>query len=607
MISCDVIIEKRKEIWQKSRDIEQDKRFREAVARKIIEDENIRKEIQEYPEKLIEMCFVIVNKEKQTVPFFLNEVQKDFIERINRAKREYREGKRLHIRFLVLKGRQQGFTSVITAYQLACTITRKNFEGFTAADEDMNTTAIFENKAKFPYMHLPEILKPSEKYNNRKQFLFEKLNSSWEVKTASPNMGRSRTINFFHGSEVAFWKDGISGVQAGLGEALTKDAIQIYESTANGYNEYKELWDSGAWENCFYEWWRTPEYRLKFESPTKETWFKQQVETGKNSEWIWKRCYWLRHSINLDWEQVYWYYVKYEGYIDKELIKQEYPCSPDEAFISTGQCIFDQEKLIARIQELECIQKKNKPRRGIFVYNMHNDKIIDSTIRFIDDPNGPVTIYEEPQNRTPYVLGADTAEGGNDKCAGQILNNITGNQAAVWHGRTDTDLFAKQLYCIGRYYNGALIAVETNFDLHPVKELQRLGYPLQYKREVIDSVTNRKQEKFGFQTTRVTRPVIIAELVAFVREHIELINDIPTLREMLTFVRNEQGKPEAIEGKNDDLVMSLAIANKAREQQTMTFDHPTAWNAIPESGEAKREYFDIEDEYTEETAESLFW
>jgi hypothetical protein len=108
-----------------------------------------------------------------------------------------------------------------------------------------------------------------------------------------------------------------------------------------------------------------------------------------------------------------------------------------------------------------------------------------------------------------------------------------------------------------------------NFNSHPVKELQRLNYPRQYMREEEDTITHKLQRKYGFRTTTATRPPLIGNLVAVVREQPELINDLMTLEEMLTFVRNEDGRPEAQQGKHDDCVMSLAIAHRAREQQSM--------------------------------------
>lgn len=571
VVSCQQIIARRKELWEAYHDINQDIEFREAIAQYLLEHPEVRSEVRDHPEYLIEMLFVIVDKEKRTTPFFLNNAQRDFCDRLNRAIEDYKAGRRLSLKFLVLKGRQQGFTSFITAYQLACTITRKNFEGFTAADDDSNSSTIFENKAKYPYNALPDAIKPTEKFNNRKQLLFEKLHSSWEVKTASKNMGRSRTINFFHGSEVAFWRDGISGVQAGLGEALTKDAIQIYESTANGYNEYKELWDSGSWENCFYEWWLTPEYRMEFESAEREDWFRDQVDG--TAGWIWERCRWLRDIIKLDWSQIYWYYVKYDGYIDKDLIKQEYPCSPLEAFLASGRCVFDQEKLVMRIEYLKRLYAEQPPKRGCFRFKWNNpdaqDIILDDSIEWVDQEDGPITIYEDVRHGYPYVIGGDTKGEGKDKYAGTVINNVTGKRCATLHwSLSNSKPFTWQMYCLGRYFNNALIGVEMNFNTAPIEELQRLKYPKQYIRQQYDSMGKPAQRKFGWKTDGNTRPLIIDKEIDLIENNIELFTDITMLEECLTFVYDENGRPDAESGKHDDLLMSDMIANEIRSQQS---------------------------------------
>jgi hypothetical protein len=252
--TADFLIEKRKAKWDGLRSIEADKELRIAIANEMIEDADLLAEIKANPEKLIELVFIVVDKNQKTMPFFLNDVQHDFIDTLNKAKEDFDRGDITDISLLVLKGRQQGFTTLVTAYQLACSILNRNFQGYTLADKSDNSEAIFQNKAKFPYGQLPEALKPTEKFNNRKQLLFEKINSSWAVDTATKDVGRSRTVNFFHGSECAFWQNGIAPIQAALGEAFTKNCIKIYESTANGYNDYQKMWDSGVHINCFYEW-----------------------------------------------------------------------------------------------------------------------------------------------------------------------------------------------------------------------------------------------------------------------------------------------------------------------------------------------------------------
>lgn len=126
------------------------------------------------------------------------------------------------------------------------------------------------------------------------------------------------------------------------------------------------------------------------------------------------------------------------------------------------------------------------------------------------------------------------------------------------------------MYCLGKYYKNALIGIESNFDTFPIKELQRLGYTKQYVREKEDTFTGNIVKAYGFRTDRITRPLILSELQAIVNDHIENINDKETLEEMLVFVRNEKGRPEAQQGCHDDLVMALAIAYHIRTQQEMT-------------------------------------
>jgi len=229
-----------------------------------------------------------------------------------------------------------------------------------------------------------------------------------------------------------------------------------------------------------------------------------------------------------------------------------------------GKTIFPAQIVSERIAYL----KNRKPlKAGFFAFEYINDKIVDNTITWIDDTDGYIKIYEEPKKGYPYVAGGDTAGDGSDNFTGQVLNNVTGNQAAVLKHQFDEDLYTRQMYCLCRHYNQALAAIEINFSTFPVKELQRLGYWHQFKREAIDEITKKKYHKYGFQTNKLSRPLIIAELVQTVRERPELFSDIATLEEMLTFVRNEKGRAEAQEGKHDDLIMGLAIANHARGQE----------------------------------------
>lgn len=231
-----------------------------------------------------------------------------------------------------------------------------------------------------------------------------------------------------------------------------------------------------------------------------------------------------------------------------------------------GKTIFNAQKVNERISYL----RNNNPvkRTGYFAYEKDDaDKIVDESIEWIDADDGYIKIFEEPKKYTPYVLGGDTAGDGSDNFTGQMINNITGKQVAVYKNKFDEDLYAEQMYCLGKHYNYALESIETNFSTHPVKVLTRLGYTNQYVREREDTFTGSITKAYGFRTDKLTRSSAIAELVKIVRESVHLINDIDTLNEMLTFVRNEKGKPEAKEGAHDDLILALAIAYYSRGQQ----------------------------------------
>ena len=561
--TADYLIEKRKEKWNELQSIDYDKEFRSAVANELLTNKELLNEVKASPEKLIELVFIVVDKNQRTMPFFLNDVQHDFINTLNKAKQDFKEGKITNISLLVLKGRQQGFTTLVTAYQLSCSILNKNFQGYTLADKSDNAEAIFQNKAKFPYGQLPDELKPTEKFNNRKQLLFEKINSSWAVDTATKDVGRSRTVNFFHGSECAFWGDGISPIQAALGEAFTKNCIQIYESTANGYNDYQKMWDSGSHINCFYEWWLTKEYNIAFVSEELKAEFLHNIDTKKG--WIWDRLRWLRDEKKLTAEQMYWYWNKYDKYLDKDLIKQEYPCTPHEAFLLSGKNVFDTAIILQRLEKIP-----QPIKTGYFAYDYDGLKI--TNIRWVNDKSGYIKLYQLPNTPrfTQYCIGGDTAGEGSDYFTGHCLDARTGEQVAVLKHQFDADQYTRQMYCLGKYYKDALIGIEANFDSYPIMELQRLGYIKQYAREAVDTYTGKTEKRFGFKTTSLTRPTIISRLIEIVREHCNLLNDSATLEELLTIIRNEKGRIEAPQGGHDDMMMGLAVAHHIREQVVFT-------------------------------------
>lgn len=233
-----------------------------------------------------------------------------------------------------------------------------------------------------------------------------------------------------------------------------------------------------------------------------------------------------------------------------------------------GKTFFDSNSIQKRIDNV-----KEPIKVGYFILEEKNGKIIN--YRWIDDVNGYIKIFKEPIKGHPYVLGGDTAGEGSDFFTGLVIDNFTSEQVVTLKQEFDEDEYAKQIYCLGLYYNTALIGLEINFSTYPTKKLQELNYPKLYLRDKEDDAYDEKLYKYGFKTTKLTRPIILSILVEIFRDHPELINDIEILEEALTFIRNEKGRPEAASGAHDDLIMGLAITYYIRTQQSYIIETDT--------------------------------
>nr|DAR49000.1 MAG TPA: Terminase large subunit [Caudoviricetes sp.] len=526
----------------------------------------------------IERFLKIKTKRGTLEPLKLNPAQEKYYAAI---KQDFQAGKPM--RYIILKARQMGFSTLTEAFLFYLTANQFYTGSLIIAHITESTNNLYGMFKTF-LDNIPVQIRPMTRNQNAREITFENptldpieklqnpgLGSYIKVSTAgSDGVGRGSTIRNVHISEYAFWpantkKEVLTGIlQAVPNEPKTFVAI---ESTANGFDHFKELWDQAVagesgFTPLFFAWYELPEYTIPYDG------FELTEEEKQ-----------LQSAYNLTLDQLTWrrWCIKTNCSGDVDLFRQEYPSCPEEAFLMTGRPVFDNEKVMARIRELT----DHKPERiGRFEYKTYinprfGELIDDSSIKFVDDPRGEIVIYQSPIPLCPYVLGGDTAGDGSDYFTGHILDNTTGAQVARYREqKTDEGLYTAQMYCLGKWYNTALIGLEVNFSTYPVKELQRLRYPRQYVRESVDKITKDYADKYGFNTNSATRPVIVANLVTIMRESPELVNDLDTLREMLVFVKNDKGRPEAAEGEHDDLIMGLAIAHQIRPQQKMAYERP---------------------------------
>jgi phage terminase large subunit len=263
------------------------------------------------------------------------------------------------------------------------------------------------------------------------------------------------------------------------------------------------------------------------------------------------------------------YKQKLESYKDKDPYFYTVYCIGEYGV--TGKTVFDAQKLTERLLEV----KEHKLISGRFEEKEGNP-------RWEPDVNGPWIIFKHPEPKHYYVFGSDVAEGidGDDSqkegdySSTQCLDNSTLEQCAVYHDHIDPDRYADELYIAGMYFNIALIVPEINMESGVQRNLERKKYPKLYLREQQDDIVHGVQMKYGWRTTETTRRLMVADTIEYVRDHTNLINDPYTIDEMLTFIRNKNGRPEAQSGKHDDRVMAYGIAIQAAlsGQQQKYFD-----------------------------------
>lgn len=457
------------------------------------------------------------------------------------------EGK---VRVIILKARQQGLSTYVGGYLYHNVSQRKACKAMVITHHSDSTRALFDMTKRF-HENCPEVLKPHTKYSSRRELTFDILDSSYVVATAGgESVGRGETLTHVHASELAFWsKNTALENWNGLTQAVpNKKGTAIFvESTANGVSGvFYDLWKgavdgTNGFVPVFIPWFVDPDYREPLPSN-----FERTPEEEE-----------LAAKYELDDEQLMFRRRKIaQNGID--LFKQEYPAEPAEAFLTTGRPVFVPEALQASLESTPDPLHRLALEAG----------------EWLENPRGELTLYRQHDPGERYTIGADVAMGvrGGDWSVAQVLDSKK-RQVATYRAQVHPDYFSEVLFALGEFFNNALIIVENNG--HGILTCTRLGkdmaYPNFYTEVQYDQLTDKETIKLGFTTTAKTKPLVIDELRAAVREAEIELNDKTTIREMLSYIVTSTGAMEAEASCYDDCVMSLALANHI---------HDGAWEPV---------------------------
>ena len=442
-------------------------------------------------------------------PFMLREPQKDALTR-------WADGENS----ITLKARQIGWSTSVGFFAAWLAMCNPNTKILFLSKGERESKLLLD-KVKFGLDKLPDWLKhKAPKVKRQNMEIVEWDNGSTVMSLPSRNNpARGFTGRLVVVDEWAFLENG-DEAWASI-EPVTDIGGQVIGlSTANGVgNTFHDLWlravgGNSSFKPMFYSWKAVPE--------RDEAWY----EAKKHDMQVWQ-------------------------------LHQEYPTTPEEAFIKSGAMVFDPDVLdfVKEQYITPC------PWRGDLGY-------VEGLYRLPLSDNGSLRVWEKPMTHATYCIGADVAEGleHGDYSSAHVIK-ITKHDDEVsqwevvahWHGHVEPDIFADILADIGKWYNFALIGVEANNHGNSTVTQLRRGhnYPRMYRERKMDHRRKRRTERFGWWTDKKSKPIAIDDLRQSLRENL-ILHDRATLDELYTFVYDGKGGMEG--SPHDDRVMSLAIA-----------------------------------------------
>lgn len=543
------------------------------------------------------------------VLFRLTRPQRKFVERLEALRKANKP-----IRIVLLKARQWGGSTTSQLYMAWLQLIHKvGLNSLIIAHQGAGSDEIkdmFDRMIKaYP---ISMLYKLGEAYNENESKLVgvghsgsihrvPQRNCKIKIGTAErPDSCRGGDYNLVHLSEVGLWKttDGKKPediVRSACSGILLKPYTMIvYESTANGTgNFFQREYDAAKrgtsqFEAMFVSWFDIEQYSLPFDNDDEKADFaiwlwknknnatpsSARAESGRYLWWLWQKGATL--------EAINWYVQERAKYNEHAPMASEYPSDDVEAFVHSGERVFDKYKV-------DTFRASCKPPKliGDVYADEDEGKNALKNLRFTEDAQGLLWVWDLPEiddkeivtNR--YVTIVDI--GGRSKKADWsvilvidrlfMMDGGRPQVVAQWYGHIDMDILAWKAAQIAAFYDNSLLVIESNtlethdkersvdgdlshFILNQIKDV----YPNLYARkQTEDEIREGIPRKYGFHTNVATKPMIISTLIKVVREHLYIERDERCLDEYVVYEKKQNGAFGAIIGKHDDLLMTRAI------------------------------------------------
>lgn len=317
--------------------------------------------------------------------------------------------------FIILKARQLGMSTFMLALDLFWAFEHDGMLGVLAT-HDEGSRDQFINQLRLYIDTLPKKYKVGLKTSNRIMMVLNNT-SLFRFLVAGSNkhgntLGRSGGCNFLHSTETAFYgsKENIDSLNQTLSEK-NPNRLYIYESTANGFNHYAEMWEiakaSPAQKAIFVGWWRNEMYEFSEKNPLYLKYMPEGRKTILNPLEM-ERIGRVREEFDFDITagQIAWYRFHLETKCngDQGQMDQEMPWTPEDAFVSTGSQFFTDDCLTNQLREAR------KHLCQPFIVKL-TKQWTETAVQPSDIFGAALKIWEAPNRFGKYVIGCDPAYG----------------------------------------------------------------------------------------------------------------------------------------------------------------------------------------------------
>jgi hypothetical protein len=507
-----------------------------------------------------------------------------FVQREINKEWERHKANNLPIRLIILKARRHGVSTYVQSRMFHECHTKSHRQGITIAADDEGCSYI-HNMAHVFYEYLPPELQPETKYKSSSKLVFDipkakqqkfgghGLKSSMRTVACTNKAGLGSGSHFIHFSEYANYRDAENVRKAIIPTAFQEPGtFVVIESTANGmvgpgehfYEEWKKAKaGKSVFKPLFFSWLDHEQYTRPFldvreKEKLLDTIDEDEKELQEANQATLEQLNWRR-------EQITFLGAGLSGESEKsglENFHEQYPTTDDEAFIVSGNNVFD--RAVLKKYKRAC-------RKPEFVGDL-------STGKLIPDSLGRLKIWEHPIPGEKYVAGIDPASGepGSTDFGGieilRVLDRREGAiaiQVAEWHGRLDAKVLGWLGVDLAVMYNKALLVPEAFGYGHAVIDaiLDR-DYWNVIKRKVMDAMYRVSSDKYGWKTDPTSKPSMLTLGRYCINNELILLNSESLIDEMMIFIRDAYGPGANAYGRGkDDLVMAFLIALSGLEQE----------------------------------------